>query len=45
LSPELEGVGGVYINTGEIAIPHIQVENINIQRKLWERSIQMEKPR
>jgi hypothetical protein len=38
LSPELEGVGGVYINTQEIAKHHRQAYDVDLQKRLWERS-------
>jgi len=41
LSPTLEGVGGVYINSCEVIPPNKQVEDVTIQKNLWERSLQL----
>jgi len=41
LSPELEGVGGVYINSCEIEDPNPQAIDGLVQKSLWERSLQL----
>lgn len=43
LSPKLEGVGGVYINSCEIVQPVSQVSDISIQKRLWDKSLELGK--